>query len=364
MTGSSPRDVDPASDTGPPAQERSPGRRGHPWADGAVTGIGSLPGTNPAESAALVFGELPDLPHLPELPDRGPGADAVGRSAALLVDLPVELAVSGWRLTAHPGRDLRRARDYLAWDLDALEQAGTGYRGALKLQAVGPLTLAASVELATGHKLVSDPGALRDVTDSLAEGLRHHLAAVAARFPDAALVLQLDEPSLPAVLAGAVPTPSGYGTVRAVEGTVAEQALATVLAAATPGGRVVHCCAVDVPVGLLRAAGADAVALDAALLGVGHYDALGEAVDAGIGLWLGVLPGTDASVGLDSARDVLHRLWAELGFPRGALAGAVVPTPACGLAGASPGYVRRAFAVLRDVGRWLRDGAPQRWPDH
>ncbi len=74
-----------------------------PWAPGAVTGIGSLPGTDPAEAAALVLGELPDLPHLPELPARGPGADMVGRGAALLVDLPVELVPSGWRLTARPG---------------------------------------------------------------------------------------------------------------------------------------------------------------------------------------------------------------------------------------------------------------------
>jgi hypothetical protein len=34
-----------------------------------------------------------------------------------------------------------------------------------------------------------------------------------------------------------------------------------------------------------------------------------------------------------------------------------VPTPACGLAGASPAYVRRAFSVLRDVGRALLDDA-------
>ena len=50
-----------------------------------------------------MFGELADLPHLPELPARGFGAEMVGRSAALLVDLPVEITSSGWRLTAHPG---------------------------------------------------------------------------------------------------------------------------------------------------------------------------------------------------------------------------------------------------------------------
>ena len=54
-----------------------------------------MPGTDPAEAVAVVLGELPDLPHLPELPARGPGADLTGRTAALLVDLPVETTPAG-----------------------------------------------------------------------------------------------------------------------------------------------------------------------------------------------------------------------------------------------------------------------------
>ena len=326
-----------------------------PWVDGAVTGIGSLPNTDPVEAARLVLGELPDLPHLPELPARGPGADLIGRGAALLVDLPVELVPSGWRLAAHRGRDLRRAEDLLARDVDALEEAATGYAGPLKLQAAGPFTLAANVELPNGHKIVSDPGALRDLTASLTEGVAAHLATVAVRIPGAQLVLQLDEPSLPSVLAGTVPTPSGYGSVAAIEPTAAEQALSAVLAAAPPGARVVHCCAADVPIALIQAAGADAIALDAALVGPSQYDQLGEALDAGTSLWLGVLPTTDQDVTLDTARATLDRIWSELGFARRDLAGRVVPTPACGLAGASPKHARRVLALLRDLGKYLLD---------
>jgi hypothetical protein len=325
------------------------------WPAGSVTGVGSLPGTDPADAADLVLGELPDLPHLPELPGRGAGADMIGRTAALLVDLPVEIVPSGWRLTAHEGRDLRRARDFLSWDLDALQAAASGYTGALKLQAAGPLTLAAGLELPNGHKVVSDRGATRDLTDSLAEGLRAHLDAVAARVPGVRLVLQLDEPGLPAVLAGQVPTPSGYGTVRAVEASVAEAALRTVLAAAREGGRAVHSCAHGVPIPLLRAAGADAISIDAAQVGVAQYDELGEALDAGMSLWLGVLPATDAVITLDDARKPLDRLWSELGFAAAELADRVVPTPACGLAGATPGYARRVLAALRDLGKDLLD---------
>jgi methionine synthase II (cobalamin-independent) len=326
-----------------------------PWPAGAVTGLGSLPGTDPVEAATLVLGELPDFPHLPELPARGAGADVIGRSAAMLVDLPVELVPSGWRLAAHPGRDLRRAHDLLSWDLDAFEAAAAGFTGTLKVQVGGPWTLAANIELPNGHKLVTDPGATRDLAESLTEGVRAHLAAVAARVPGATLVLQVDEPSLPAVLAGEVPTPSGYGTVRAVEASVAEPALSRVLAAAPDGARAVHCCAADVPIGLLRGAGADAIAIDAALLRADQYDAVGEALDAGVSLWLGVLPSTDTPITLDTAREPIRRLWSALGFARAELPERLVPTPACGLAGASPAYVRRVFAVLRDVGAWLLD---------
>lgn len=325
-----------------------------PWSPGAATGIGSMRGDDPREAAALVLGELPDLPHLPELPGRGVGADMIGRGAALLVELPVELVSTGWRIASHVGRDLRRARDFLARDLDALEEQTTGYAGALKLQAAGPWTLAAGLELPNGHKLVSDHGAVRDLIESLTEGLRVHLADVASRVPGATLVLQVDEPSLPAVLAAHVPTPSGYGTLRAIDPVVAEQGLRDVLAASPAGGRVVHCCAQDVPIGLLHAAGADAVSIDATLIRRGSYDALGEAVEAGVALWLGVVA-SSGPASLDAARTSIRTLWGELGFPASSLARGVVPTPVCGLADASDDTVRGTLQVVRDTGRSLLD---------
>src|SRR5215468_495396 len=91
-----------------------------PWPAQSATGLGSMPGTDPDEAIAVVLGELPSLPHLPELPARGPGADMVGRTAALLIDMPVETTATGWRLAERPGRDLRRAAGLLAADLDAL----------------------------------------------------------------------------------------------------------------------------------------------------------------------------------------------------------------------------------------------------
>jgi hypothetical protein len=324
-----------------------------PWEPGAVTGIGSLPGTDPDEAMRLVLGELPALPHLPELPARGAGADMIGRSAALLADLPVEIVPSGWQVTAHPGRELRRAQDFLERDLDALQAHADGYTGAFKVQLAGPWTLAASIELPTGHKVATDHGAVRDLAQSLTEGLRAHLADVSRRVPGARIVVQVDEPSLPAVLSGQVPTPSGYGTVRAVEAETAERVLRALLQVAPERGRVVHCCAADPPLALLGTAGADALSLDASLLKVGQYDALGEAIEAGTSLWLGVLPTTDQPLTSDGPRERIRGLWSALGFPLAQLPTSLVLTPACGLAGASPAYARRVFAVLRELGSWL-----------
>jgi len=106
-----------------------------------ATGIGSLPGTDIDEAARVVVGELPELPHVPELPGRGVGADVVGRTAGLLVDLAVEVVTSGYRVNPRPGRDHRRAVDLLRGDLDAfdeaLERAGA-HPETVKVQAAGP----------------------------------------------------------------------------------------------------------------------------------------------------------------------------------------------------------------------------------
>ncbi|MFD6754815.1 methionine synthase [Micromonospora gifhornensis] len=330
--------------------------RDWPWPVGAATGIGSLPGTDIAEAQRIVLGELAALPHLPELPARGPGADLIGRTAGLLVELPVELYAARWRVAPRPGKDLRRARDLMERDLDQLAEQAEEYAGTIKIQASGPLTLAASLELPIGGRMLRDPGAVRDLAGSLAEGLRGHVEAVTRRLPRASVLLQLDEPSLPTVLAGRVPTESGLGTYRAVESETARALLHGVIeAAGVP--TVVHCCASDVPLELIRSAGAVGVALD--LSRVTELDPLGEALDAGLGLLAGAVPTSPPpAAGAPTSAQVADRvrgLWDRLGFPRAQLAEQVVVTPACGLAGATPAYVRAVLAACRDAGRRLAE---------
>ncbi|MFF0154767.1 methionine synthase [Micromonospora sp. NPDC005203] len=327
-----------------------------PWPTGAATGIGSLPGTDIGEAQRVVLGELPELPHLPELPARGPGADLIGRSAGLLVELPVEVYAGRWRVAPRPGRDLRRAADLMERDLDQLAEQAEEYTGPIKVQAAGPLTLAASLELPIGGRMLRDPGAVRDLTGSLAEGLRAHVAAVTRRLPRASVLLQLDEPSLPTVLAGRVPTESGLGAYRPVDPVDAAALLRTVVdAVGVP--TLVHCCAPDVPLELIRSSGAVAVALDLDL--VTKLDPLGEALDAGLGLLAGAAPtGSPSAGGAPTSAQIADRVrqvWDRLGFPRRQLAEQVVVTPACGLAGATPEYARAVLAACRDAGRRLAE---------
>lgn len=316
-----------------------------------ATGIGSWPGTDVAEALRVVAGELADLPHLPELPARGPGADLVGRAAARLVDLPVDLQPSGWRLVDRPGRDQARAAAFWREDLDRMAHTFDGRQGPLKVQLAGPYTLAASLWLPRGDRAVSDPGARRDLVASTAAAVAELVRDVVRLVPGAQVVLQLDEPSLPAVLGGRLRSASGFGVLRAVAPAEVREGLAMVLGAARRAGAdtAVHCCADDVPLGLLHLAGAGALAVDTALLGHAGWDALAEAVEAGTRLWAGILP-TAGELPSAAAATALARSWREVGLAAELLREVVI-TPSCGLAGSDPDSARATLARAVEVAR-------------
>lgn len=315
-----------------------------------------MPGTDPMEAARIVAGELPDFPHLAELPARGPGADITGRTAALLVDIPVEVTPRGWRIVERPGRDLRRARSMLASDLDAMEEVLDSYEGLLKLQVCGPWTLAATLEQPRSlNAALADPGLVADLAASLAEGAAAHLAEVAKRLPRATLAVQFDEPALPAVVAGAVPTASGLSRFRAVEEEALRDRLHQVLSAVN-ASTIVHCCNRDVPFGIITGAGADAMSIDLSLLQRGDFDQLAAVAEAGVGLLAGAIsfdyPERRGVTPTDTARTVAE-VWRKMGLPAADCARQVVVTPACGLAAASPAQAREALRWCREAARIL-----------
>src|SRR5699024_7558838 len=120
-------------------------------------------------------------------------------------------------------------------------------------------------------------------------GVRQHVAEMARRVPGARPIVQLDEPSLPAVLAGEVPTISGFGRLHAVEHEEVRALIRTIVDTAD-APVVVHCCAAHVPVTVVHRAGAAAISVDADRLEEVDLEALAAAVDDGLAVWFGVVP--------------------------------------------------------------------------
>jgi methionine synthase II (cobalamin-independent) len=228
---------------------------------------------------------------------------------------------------------------------------------------------------------IADPGAVADLTASLAEGAAAFVGDVAKRVPGARLVVQFDEPALPAVAEGTVPTASGLSRIAAVEAHTLQERLEQVLAS-TQAYTVVHCCAPSVPFGLIRAAGADGVSFDLSQLRRGDEDRVAESAEAGLGLLAGAVPavpdqaaadvgaagagrsggqaaragGSNPADGSGQARQTAERvirLWRRLGLSLATCAEQAVITPACGLAGVSPAEARAALTRCHQAASML-----------
>ncbi|ACZ31422.1 hypothetical protein Xcel_2407 [Xylanimonas cellulosilytica DSM 15894] len=308
----------------------------------AVSGHGPWPGDerDELEAQLTVLGDLAELPtgvaavpFLTQLVGRGPGADAVGRTAALLADLPVELGPHGWKLADHPGLDLRRADTFLREDLGALAIAAHGYDGTLAVEVVGPWTLAATLWSARGDRVLADAGARRELAESLGEGIRVHVAALREQVPGiSGVVVQLAEPRLGAVHAGVLPTFSGYTRLRAVPGPDLVDGLRPVLDAVHDAGAdaVVHLG--DTWAGIAPAvlAGADAVGLDLGTLGSPGapgwderaWELVARATEKGVSLWAGLPPAQVSQCAGPMLGELVRTVaepWRRIGLPASGL---------------------------------------------
>ncbi len=313
------------------------------------TGIGSWPGTDMADAIKITFAECPDFPYLPELPARGAHAQMIGRATAFLAGMAADLQPEGWRLTDGSGRDHRLAISLLREDLDRLEEHAQGYAGPLKFAVTGPWTLSAMVERPRGDKVLADHGARRDLAQSLAEGVAQLIMEMRRRLPDIEPIVQLDEPLLPRVLAGGVPTASGFSRHRVVdlpEASTAISQLINLLHDTSGTATAVHCCAADAPIELLQQAGASAVMVDLDQLRTRDWDALGPALEAGLQLGAGALP-TDRLLSADDvARKALKPI-REIGIDPEIAAEKLIITPACGLSGRTRDSAIRALRTIR-----------------
>jgi methionine synthase II (cobalamin-independent) len=322
-----------------------------------ATGIGSWPGLDMLEALKITFAECPDLPYLPELPARGAYAGMIGRAVGLLSGLGVDLQPAGWRLTEGSSREHWQARSTLRSDLDQLEEYAQGYAGRCKLAFAGPWTLAAMIERPRGDRVLADHGARRELGQSLSEGLSELIADVHGRLPDIELVIQLDEPMLPPVLAGSVPTASGFSRHRAVDGQQVSETFSYLIDQVASTGvaaqMAVHCCASGVPIELLHRAGFSVLFLDLDQLSGADWDSIAERVEHGLLLGAGALPTRQTMTPEQVAARVLGPI-RERGLDP-ALAAQLMVTPACGLAGHTQGSALRALRTVSKAAEIVTD---------
>lgn len=326
--------------------------------------LGPWPGTDVLEAQSAAVGDLTEvpegvegLPALVDLPDRGPHAWPLARTCALLSDLPVELGVHGWMLADRPGQDVHRAQGLLREDLDALAVAAHGYSGRLVLAVRGPWTLAATLYLARGDRVLSDPGAVRELRASLIDGLQGLIGRMRTGVPGARPVVVLDEPLLAEVLGGGVPTFSGHGYLWSVEGQVASTGLGEVAAAVRSAGASV----VVVRVGSRRlgsslpavfASGPDAVGLALESIHSAEWERVAEFVEGGGRLWAGLGRPSDRPGEVERLVSEVRGPWTAVGLPAAGLGDVVVHVDGGSGAGTEVG-----FADLAAVRAAIRAGA-------
>ncbi|MDE1046473.1 MAG: hypothetical protein OR995_03375 [Candidatus Nanopelagicales bacterium] len=317
-----------------------------------ASALGVLPGVSAQEAAQVAAGEFPDALFLPILPKRGPGADPVGRTAALLSsvssDFSTSVVPSGWQISRTPGVDMQRAKNFLRQDQDAMEEHAQDFAGLFTCSVVGPISWCASVEAASGEKLIRDRGAVSEVAHVLTEGLRGHVASIARIFPRAELAVVLEEPHAPAACSGAIPTASGLNTYVNVD-------RARILGSWEPLIAMAGACGASFGVSLvdsdelftqsLMVAGAKT------FFPAASSRFLGEQLEAHNAIYWQVKPGWSPR---KNARDIAQRI-TSLGFELSATTGSlvVVPTPAS----VSDSWVvaRPAITAVREVVDLLND---------
>lgn len=364
-----------------------------------ATSLGGWPGTDPVEATKVSLGLLtdPHLPSLPDLPARGVGSDAIGRTAALLVELSVDVQPYGWRFVDRPGLDHRRAVSALSTDINVLADVAGAAELApatFKVHLAGPLTLATAIHLHYGERALRDHGARRDIAQSLEAGLAGHARKLAAAMPGAALTLQIDEPHVAAALAGTIPTASGYRTLRSIptaelRGTWTElvtaaraagfAAVAINLAGAAEGlgldsvaestttnngpspssrieSRAAEADAWRTALETALECGIDAVAVPLRRLDTGHWEQLAGAIEAGLGVWAGTVPTNSGHTPQPYSVLVerIMRPWRGLGLAETSLDQLRI-TPENSLAEVSPQEARSVVGRSLDVAAALTE---------
>jgi methionine synthase II (cobalamin-independent) len=162
--------------------------------------------------------------------------------------------------------------------------------------------------------------------------------------------VQFDEPTMPAALAGRLSGVSHLNTVHPVDEPLAVSLFDDCVG--TVGGDVaLHCCAPDLPWKALLRSTLHAISVDVATLTASDLDGIGEFVESGRVVMLGVILATapDQRPSADQVAAAAAAITDRLGFSRKLLRERIGITPACGLAGATAQWARTAIELAQKV---------------
>lgn len=280
--------------------------------------LSTLPGTDLAIAADVISGETNACRTIPRLPARGLGFDPVGYCCALLPELPITTGPRSWQLSARPQLVSRRLWDHSSRDFDVLEQQwGTTGGYGMQLAVLGPWSLAAEIELANGHRAVTDEGALSDIAEIYSHRMALTLNQLTTRFHAQPRIVII-ESQASALIAGKIPCTSDFDPIAAINEQRIGQLLHQVVA------QIKQTTSAEIylanrqnqpPIEALKIAASDGLVLNlGAITDSSMLDACGEALAEGSRLCLGCVQlGDDLTTAPKIATTIL-KLIQELGL--------------------------------------------------
>lgn len=173
---------------------------GATWA----SGWGALETRDPREAARIIAGEAA-VPFIPQLINRGVGSSLSGSTLSLLSSSYVQ-GPRSWQMSG-PTVASRRRNDEIHRDIDVYEKAWEGGSALssqeMKVQVMGPWSLAVATELSDGHRIVSDKSAVRGFHDEWSGGVAEYLSEIHRRFGKR-IVLHIEEPYVGTLVRGRI----------------------------------------------------------------------------------------------------------------------------------------------------------------
>jgi len=335
----------------------------------SVTGIGSLPHTDPDQAVQAVVSRLTQVPYWPQLPRRSPaedmnlqyapaleplvGVDLEGRRMVAFSGMSREEALAGFyeRAMAATGAQLAPTPEQAAglWAfVERIKAMGDGGPQWVKGHVTGPCTLAGSVKGLDGKALLYD----EEVADAIAMGLGAAAAAQAEVLATTGrkVIIFFDEPFL-----------AGFGS--AFTPITRERVVALLSAAmAEAKGRFpeltigIHCCA-NTDWSMIIDSGVDILNLDSE--GYGEHlllypEAVSALLERGGAIAWGAVP-TSTYTGTETTQGLWEKLKGQMdglvekGIDRGLLSARSFITPSCGMGSLTPSAAERILDLSLEV---------------